>query len=276
MTPLILITNDDGIHSPGLHAAINALHDLGDLLVIAPTRQQSGKSCSFDADFDGAIQPIQLALPGGAMAAYHMDGTPAQSVLYGVVTMADRLPDMVVSGINFGENLGSNTLVSGTVGAALQGGDMGIPSLALSLEVPKDYHYNHGHDVDWSAAEYWLRQFARQALEPSDWPPDVSVLKIDIPDTATPATSWRITRQSRQSYYRSVPAAPSSASGPRPLDYEVVIDYDGLEPDSDIYAFAIDRVISVTPLSTDLTARVALPHFDSALRYSLARWLAHG
>jgi 5'/3'-nucleotidase SurE len=99
-----------------------------------------------------------------------MDGSPAQCVLYGVLDCARRTPDLVVSGINYGENLGNSTLVSGTVGAALQGGDMGIPSLAVSLETKKEYHYNHGQDVDWRAAMHWLRVFAQQALSSNPGP----------------------------------------------------------------------------------------------------------
>jgi 5'-nucleotidase len=265
MKPLILVTNDDGIHSPGLHAAIEALADLGDLLIIAPTRQQTGMSRSLPATFDGRIFPIEIAHNGRVYAAYHMDGSPAQCVLYGVIDCASRRPDLVVSGINYGENLGNSTLVSGTVGAALQGGDMGIPSLAVSLETKKEYHYNHGHDVDWGAASYWLRFFARRTLATQPWPEDVAALKIDIPAPATRETPWRITRQSRQPYYISRPTQRRRPDDPRVLDYEPHVDVTKLEPDSDIYAFVIDRVISVTPLSVNLTARVPLTDFQQHL-----------
>ena len=266
MRPLILVTNDDGIHSPGLLAAIAALTDLGDLLIIAPTHQQTGMSRSLPATFDGRILPIELIHKDRVYQAYHMDGSPAQCVLYGVVDCARRKPDLVVSGVNYGENLGNSTLVSGTVGAALQGGDMGIPSLAVSLETKKEYHYNHGHDVNWDAAGHWLRFFAQRALSTTPWPDDVAALKIDIPATATSQTPWRITRQSRQPYYISLPTRRTRADEPRVMDYHVRVEADKLEPDSDIYAFAVDRVISVTPLSVNLTARVPLSAFDQQLR----------
>lgn len=267
MPPLILVTNDDGIHSPGLHAAISALEHLGELLIVAPSQQQSGMSRSLPGLFDGRIEAIELQHEERRYPAYHLDGSPAQSVLYGVVQLASRRPDLVVSGINYGENLGSNTMISGTVGAALQGGDMGIRSLAFSLETHKDYHYNHGFDVDWSGAAYWLGYFARLALEDRVWPEDVSVLKIDLPEHASATTPWTVTRQSRQSYYisRKDPALPDAR-----LDYEIYIDRERLEPDSDIHAFAIDRVISVTPLSVDLTARTRLSRFEAHLRRTTA------
>jgi 5'-nucleotidase len=265
-TPLILVTNDDGIHSPGLHAAIEALAGLGELLIIAPTHQQTGMSRSLPPTFDGRIHPIRLEHDGRLYHAYHMDGSPAQCVLYGVLDCARRTPDLVVSGINYGENLGNSTLVSGTVGAALQGGDMGIPSLAVSLETKKEYHYNHGQDVDWRAAMHWLRVFAQQALTSQPWPEDVAVLKIDIPATATPQTPWRLTRQSRQPYYISRPTNRHNPDDAIVMDYDVFVDEGRVEPDSDVYAFAVDRVISVTPLSVNLTARVPFSEFDQRLR----------
>ena len=265
--PLILVTNDDGIHSPGLHAAIEALADWGELLIIAPTEQQTGMSRSLPPTFDGRIHPIRLEHDGRIYHAYHLGGSPAQCVLYGVLDCARRTPDLVVSGINYGENLGNSTLVSGTVGAALQGGDMGIPSLAVSLETKKEYHYNHGQDVDWSAARYWLRFFAQRTLDSApSWPDDVAVLKIDIPASATRQTPWRLTRQSRQPYYVSLPTHRHRPDDPSIMDYEVQIDLSQVEPDSDIYAFAIDRVISVTPLSVNLTARISFPDFEARLR----------
>lgn len=267
--PLILLTNDDGIDSPGLLAAARAVADLGDLLIVAPTRQQSGASRSLRVGFDGRILATSLECDGRQLPAWHLDGAPAQAVLYGVVEVAPRLagrqPDLIISGINYGENLGAQTLISGTVGAALQGGDMGIRSLAVSLQTSKDYHLNHGQDVDWSAAIHWVRFFARAALRPQAWPPDVVALKIDIPDSATTQTPWRLTSQSHQEYFTSRSLRRGGLETPVPLDYEVFIDHDRLEADSDIRAFAIDRIISVTPLSANLTARTSLSSFESLL-----------
>lgn len=268
--PLILLTNDDGIDSPGLQAAISAVEGLGDLLIVAPTTQQSGASRSLRAGFDGRILSTTIAHNGLTLPAYHLDGSPAQAVLYGVVEVAPRVagrwPDLVVSGINYGENLGSQTLISGTVGAALQSGDMGIRSLAVSLETSKSYHLHHGSDVDWSAAIHWLRYFAGASLAPVAWPPDVAALKIDIPDNASARTPWRLTSQSRQAYFVSHTPRQQALDEAFPLDYDVSIDREHLESDSDIHAFAVERVISVTPLSANLTARATLPQFETLLR----------
>ncbi len=274
MRPLILVTNDDGVQSPGLHAAIEALHPLGDLIVIAPTTQQSGMSRSLSARFDGRILSTRLVYNGLQVDAFHLDGTPAQTVLYGVEEVAPRVagrfPDLVVSGINYGENLGSQTMISGTVGAALQGGDMGIRSLAVSMETSIEYHNFHGEDVDWSGASYWLGWFARLALGPGAWPKDVAALKIDVPESSTPQTPWRLTTQSNQAYYRTTGTRTGLLADPERLNYAVVIDRERLEPESDIHAFAVERIISVTPLTANLTARASLPDFEVLLRQRAA------
>jgi 5'-nucleotidase len=267
--PLILLTNDDGVYSPGLLAAASSLEPLGDLLIVAPASQQSGASRSLRSDCDGRIFSTLLEDGDRRFPAWRLDGTPAQAVLYGVIEvaarMAGRRPDLVVSGINYGENLGSQTLISGTVGAALQGGDMGIRSLAVSLQTSKDYHLSHGRDVDWSAAVHWLRFFAGAALGAQPWPPDVAALKIDIPDAASAQTPWRLTTQSRQEYFVSRSRRAGGLETAAPLDYEVFVDEEHLETDADIRAFAFDRVISVTPLSVNLSARIALPAFETLL-----------
>ncbi len=255
--PLILITNDDGWASPGLAAAIRALCDLGELLIVAPVRQQSGMGRSLPGDSSCAITPRSLEVDGVLYTAYAIDGTPAQAVLHGILELAERPPALVVAGINHGENLGTSAFVSGTVGAALQAGDMGVPGLAVSLEVPVAFHFNHhsGDRIDWSVAVHFTRRFAEGMLT-RGLPARVQAIKVDIPATATPRTPWRVTRQSMQSYYRSIPHKEMRFGVPRRLAYEVHIEWDRLEPDSDIWAFTRDRVVSVTPLTLDLTAHV--------------------
>lgn len=256
--PLILLTNDDGIHSPGLLAVAEAVCDLGDLLIVAPATQQTGMGRSTPPIVNGAVTAEHLHLGCQAIAAYSLTGSPAQTVIYAMLVLAPRRPNLVISGINYGENPGTCVTSSGTVGAALQGAEFGVPALAVSLETDKQYHYEHGADIDWRVAAQFTRKMAQTVLA-AQLPFDVDVLKIDVPADATNETSWRITRQSRQSYYRLFRpngAQADAKSGWVHLDYDVIIDWDALEPDSDIAAFARDRVISVTPLSHDLTSRV--------------------
>ena len=264
--PLILLTNDDGIRSPGLLAAAEALCDLGELLIVAPATQQTGMGRGSPPLADGVVTVEHLQIGCVDVTIYALTGSPSQAVTYAVLALADRRPDLVVSGINYGENLGTTVTVSGTVGAALQAAEMGIPGLAVSLETARAYHYNHGDGVDWRTAAHFTRRFARAMLA-TQLPFDADVLKIDVPANATSETPWRLTRQSRQSFYRMLPPANRPGPGPLiPLDYEIHVDWATLEPDSDIWAFARDRVVSVTPLSQDLTARVSFGALDGMLR----------
>jgi 5'-nucleotidase len=265
--PLILVTCDDGIKSPGLRAAVRAVLSLGDVIVSAPCEQQTGAGRSLPTFNDGAIHEIDYRVNNQPVPAYALHGSPAQAVLYALVELVPRRPALCVSGINFGENVGSGVTGSGTVGAAMEAADEGVPSLAISLETEKKYHYNHPEDVDLSAARYFTRHFASQMLA-QEMPFDVDLLKVDIPNDATPATPWRVTRLSRQRYFRALPSGRRRLSEKRRLDYEMAIDDSTLEPDSDIYVVRMDRTVSVTPLSLDLTSRVAFEKLEEMLRRS--------
>lgn len=270
MLPLILVTNDDGLQSPGLLAAAEALADLGELLIVAPATQQTGMGRSSPIVTNGVVTQSVLRVNGRNLPAYAVPGSPAQSVMYGVLALAERRPALAVAGINYGENVGLSTTASGTVGAALEAAVYGVPALAVSLETVKAYHYNHGGDVDWQVAAGITAQFAAMLLS-DRMPFDVDVLKVDVPADATDETPWRLTHQSRQRYYETfrVNASPLPELGH--FDYQITIDQATLEPDSDVYAFAVDRVVSVTPLSIDLTSRADFPALRTLLQAQIAR-----
>jgi 5'-nucleotidase len=267
-SPLILITNDDGLHSPGLAAVVRAVRDLGDLLIVAPAEQQSGMGRSMPGFFSCALTPRTLTVDGVDYTAYAIDGSPAQAVLHAILGLAKRRPALVVSGINHGENLGADITISGTVGAALQAGGMGVPGLAMSLEVPKEFHYNHdsGDRISWGASEHFTRLFAERLLAES-LPKGVYAVKVDIPADATPETAWRVTRQAVQSYFGRVGnAEETQLDMPRALDYEVHVDWETLARDSDIWAFAHDREVAVVPLTLDLSGGIDLAGFAEAMK----------
>jgi 5'-nucleotidase len=263
--PLILVTCDDGIESPGLRAAVRAVLPLGEVIVTAPCEQQSGAGRSLSTSNDGAIHEIFYQVDGQAVPAYAIYGSPAQAVLYALVELVPRKPALCVSGINFGENVGSNVTSSGTVGAAMEAANEGVLSLATSLETDKQYHYNHSEDVDFSAAVHFARFFAAQMLS-RQLPADVDLLKLEVPCNATFETPWRVTRLSRQRYFQMLPSGRRYLGEKRRLDYEMVVDHATLEPDSDIQALLVDRIIAITPLSLDLTSRVAFDKLEALLR----------
>jgi 5'-nucleotidase len=258
------VTNDDGVTSPGLQAAVQAALPLGDVLVVAPNRQWSGAGRSMPRA-EGRITPFPMTVDGQPITAYQTDASPALIVLYAVLEIAPRRPALLISGINFGENMGSDVTISGTVGAALQAAVCGVPALATSLQTPKETHVAMSDDIDFATAIHFTRLFARRMLE-FELPHDVDVLKLDVPDTATPETPWRLTRASRHPYFVTVPPERVDLAQPLTLDYATIADPRATEPDSDIYALAADRVVSVAPLSIDLTSRVDLRTLESMLR----------
>jgi 5'-nucleotidase len=255
--PLILVTNDDGIHSPGLHAAVKAVCDLGEVIVAAPRRQQTGAGRSYPPVRDKAIYLEEIPVNCHTVTAYGLETSPAQAVMAALLDLAPRPPNLLISGINFGENVGTSVTTSGTVGAAIEAASLGVPGLAVSLETPKEFHYNHSDAVDFTAAAAFIRRFAQVVLA-GGLPPDVDILKIEVPSDATPDTPWRMVRVSRQRYYVPLPSGRRSLSDQRGIDYTRVVNWDTLEPDSDVRALAVDRVVSVSPLSIDLTARIDL------------------
>ena len=257
--PLIMVTNDDGIDSPGLHALVDALADLGEVVIAAPTTQQTAQSRSMNGDRSVSfVRADQRSWPEGVQG-WHIAATPALAVRHALAVLTPhRLPDLLVSGINYGENLGNNITISGTVGAAFQAAAQGVPALAVSRQTPMDYHYHYG-DLDWNAAAGVTRRWVQRLLQvlPATLPLPFDVLKIDVPDPCPPGTEERFTRLSRQPYFISVMENPSQTDPLSRARTAIQVDPQALDPGDDIYAVAVDRVVSVTPLTLDCTASLA-------------------
>ncbi len=202
----ILLTNDDGIDSPGLWAAAAALSALGFVHVVAPRLQSSGAGRSLPNSSDGLITRQLLTVNGREWPVYAVGGSPAQAVLHALIEILAEPPDLVVSGINYGENIGNGVTISGTVGAALEASSMGIPGLAVSLETDVAHHLSYSDVIDFSAAAHFTALFAHQILE-VNLPEDVDILKVEVPADATPQTPWQVKRVSKARYY--VPLAPA-------------------------------------------------------------------
>jgi 5'-nucleotidase len=264
---LILLTNDDGIRSPGLWAAAEALSQVGFVVVAAPRDQSSGLGRSMPITSDGVVKEEQVEVGGAEWQVFAVGGSPAQAVQHGVFEITSRKPDLVVAGINYGENVGTGVTISGTVGAALEGAALGIPSLAISLETDKAYHLSYSDEVDFSTAAHFAARFAQMLLraEPTH---DVDVLKVEVPCDAKPDTPWQVTRISRAKYYFPVRPERERLDQPGSVGYDVVDNFDSFEPDSDTYVLRVLRQVAVTPLSVDLTSRVDLRTFEAHLRAS--------
>ena len=189
--PNILLTNDDGIKSPGLWAAAEALSRIGYVTVAAPREQASGTGRSLPSTSDGVITEELMVINGQSWKVYAIGGTPAQSVQHGILEILREKPDLVVSGINYGENVATGITISGTVGAAMESASLGIPSLAVSLATDPVHHLSYSLDVDFSIAAYFTYKFAKHLLE-EELPAGIDLIKVDVPANATTQTEWEL------------------------------------------------------------------------------------
>ncbi|WP_300668330.1 5'/3'-nucleotidase SurE [Desulfoluna sp.] len=263
----VLLTNDDGVDSPGLLAAAEALSPLARLRIVAPMNQQTAMGRAKTGNPEATLLPKLLTVGGQAVPAYACDASPAAAVGHGLSVMAGDTPNLVVSGINYGENLGANVTSSGTVGAAMEAACCGIPSIAISLETAIGTHYAYT-EQEWTAAIYFLRYFAQIVLK-RGLPPDVHILKIDVPRIATPETPWRLTTLSSWRHYQSRLEDPTLDS--RLRDARVIKASNPNEAkETDVYALSVDNVVSVTPLTLDLTSRTAFGSIHSWLTEGLS------
>ncbi len=250
----IFVTNDDGIRSPGIYAAVQAVKHLGEIIIAAPSTQQTAMGRSLKGNKNAVFKTVKFEIDEQHFEAYECECSPAVVVKHSMAVLFQKeKPDLVVSGINYGENIGATITSSGTVGAALEGATYGIPSIAISKETDFVSHHKYT-EQNWTGTQYFLSLFAEKMLN-RKLPSDVDLLKIDVPDDATSKTPWHITRQAKTPYYSSIMKNPSLKS--KLGDSKITIDLDipTLKTNTDIYKIYVEKNVSVTPISIDLTSR---------------------
>jgi 5'-nucleotidase len=237
----ILVSNDDGYFAPGIELLAEALRQLGEVTVVAPERDRSGASNSLTLD-----RPLTVRrAPNGY---FSVSGTPTDCVHIAVTGLLDFLPDVIVSGVNLGANMGDDTIYSGTVAAAAEGYLLGIPSLAVSLTSKTGEHFE-------SAIGIALQIVERLRRKPFSEP---VLLNINVPDVA-PALlrGMEITRLGRR--HKAEPVVKLQT--PRGETAYWIGPAGGAAdagPGTDFHAVEAGRV-SVTPLRMDLTHNAQLP-----------------
>ena len=244
----ILLSNDDGYFAPGLDALAKILQPLADITVVAPERDRSGASNSLTLD-----RPLRLRqAPSGY---YFVNGTPTDCVHLAVTGMLEPLPDMVVTGINLGPNMGDDTVYSGTVAGATEGYLFGVPSIAMSLASFVGAHFETAARV---AHELVNRFSAHDFGQPV-------LLNVNVPDIPySDLKGWKVTRLGRR--HKAEPVVKQltprnetvywiGAAGPA-ADAGEGTDFHAVE----------HGYVSITPLQLDLTHSAQLP--------DLTRWLA--
>ena len=234
-TMLILASNDDGYFAPGLAALVEAVRPLAEVVVVAPETNRSGASNSLTLD-----RPLSVRT--AANGFMYVNGTPSDCVHVALTGLLDRRPDLVISGINNGANMGDDTLYSGTVAAATEGFLFGIPSIAFS-QVEKGWaHLDAAADL--------AQRVVRQAIE-RPWRKPV-LLNVNIPNRSSAELgAWVSTRLGKR--HQSEPVVKSATPYGEPVYW---IGPAGAEadaaPGTDFHAVAQGQV-SITPLRIDLT-----------------------
>ncbi|BBB46930.1 5'-nucleotidase [Pelolinea submarina] len=260
----ILLSNDDGVDSPGLWAAARALSELGYVTVSAPRDHMSATGRGYQKNSDGRITAKKLNVKDQDWDIYAVGGSPSQSVTHGVMELAPRKPDLVVTGINYGENFGTDVTYSGTVGAALEAAAMGIPALAVSQRLTSEEWDGFPDNVDFSISAYFTKFFAEILLKNS-LPEDVDVLNVVVPEGATKDTPWKVTKLARKRYYKPYVIREGKLDEEAKI-HSHALELDEIPPDSDMYTVRVERMVAVVPLSLDLTSRVAPDSLEKMLR----------
>jgi 5'-nucleotidase len=240
----ILVTNDDGVHSEGIHALAAALTALGEVVVVAPHIEASAIGHALTLR-----RPLRMEkLRDGV---YEVDGTPTDCVNIAITQLYTTPPDLVVSGINKGYNLGDDVTYSGTVAGAMEGALLGIPSIAVSLQRTETF--------DFGPAAQAASAIATMVLERGL--PSRTFININVPE-GTPR-GMRVTVQSRRNHITVV----AEREDPRGRPYYWIEEgQNDWEPhDRSDYQAVRDGYVSITPLQPDLTAHDALSFVEDQL-----------
>jgi len=231
----ILVSNDDGIHAPGIRALVEAIGDLAEVTVVAPLTEQSAASHALTLHHPLRIKQVEDR-------QYAVEGTPTDCVLLAIREFLPELPDLVVSGINQGPNLGEDVLYSGTVAAAMEGSLLGVASVAFSLA-----SWRH---KDFRGASQVARQIVERLLTKNL--PTQFLLNVNIPPVPPQEfAGYRITRLGSRVYNDAI----IKKTDPRGRDYYWI---GGAEPtwkttpESDFGAVE-EGFVSMTPLRLDMT-----------------------
>ena len=236
----ILVSNDDGYQAPGLLCLAAALKELAEITVVAPDRDRSGASNSLSLK-----NPLYVTRHDNGF--HSVEGTPTDCVHLAITGLLEREPDMVVSGINSGPNMGDDVIYSGTVAAAMEGRFLGLPAIAISQAAPCPQHFDTADRV----AVWLVRRLRERPL-----PPD-SILNVNVPDVPwEQLAGFRVVRLGHR--HKSEPVVKSIDPRGRPIYW---VGPAGPEqdagPDTDFHAVRAGYV-AITPLQVDLTRHGAL------------------
>ncbi len=245
---LIMVTNDDGVTSPGIIALADAASELGSVMIVGPDGEQSaaGMSLTFN-------RPLRVArVRVGRRVCYAVSGSPADSTMIGIHSILPRRPDAVVSGINTGENVTiQDIFASGTVAAALSAALLGIPAIAFSMEVPQDRTIEHGRkDPSFAVPAKIAAEILKVVLE-QGLPRGTDLLNVNFPWRTNWKTPVKITSLEARKWRDSVVQREDPRG--RPYYWLWGSRLPNFRSDSDAFAVHKQKAISISPLSLNFT-----------------------
>ena len=253
MKPEILIVNDDGIYSPGIQALADAMVKVGNITVIAPDKEQSGKSHSLTLNDPIRLKHVNLKK---GLKGWAVNGTPVDCAKVAIKKLFDKKPDLVFSGINLGANLGRNLIYSGTVSAAYEGSILGVSSAAISLDSFKGNNF--------VAAKYVATKIANHLLKHKL--PKGTMLNVNVPDIAKKdLKGFLVTKQGSQSFVDTY----EKRIDPRGNSYfwirgEMINDDSSIEYDGEAVS---SGYVSVTPIQFRITNELYINELKKKILY---------
>ena len=249
--PLILVTNDDGISAKGIHALVEAVRPFGEVLVVAPDKPQSGMGHAISVH---NILRLKKSTIFEGIEAYSCSGTPVDCVKLAIYEiLKDRQPDLLVSGINHGDNSSTNVLYSGTMSAAVEGALENIPAIGFSLQ-------DFASDADFTASKYVVEKVVQKSLN-NEFPPHVC-LNVNIPKGTVDALKGiKICRQARAFWRDSFDKRLDQFGNPY---YWLTGEFENFDGGEDTDIFALNNgYASIVPTQFDMTAYHVMSDFNN-------------
>ncbi len=238
--PVILITNDDGVTAPGIRNLVEAVKDLGQIVVVAPDKPQSGMGHAITIGYPLRLSPVNLM---EGIEAWQCSGTPVDCVKLAVDKVLHRKPDLCLSGINHGANHSINVIYSGTMSAAIEAAIEGIPSIGFSL-------LDYSLEADFTAARYYVRELVEKVLFKKN-PPHLS-LNVNIP--AIPQELIQGIKLCRQAYAKYEEDFNERLDPHGKKYYWLTGEFVNFDEGTDTDVWALENnFVSVVPIQFDMT-----------------------
>lgn len=247
---LILITNDDSVNAKGIQSLVKMVKDLGRVVVVAPDKPQSGMGHAITLTDPIRFSPVTMF---EGVEAYSCTGTPVDCIKLAIYEILKCKPDLLLSGINHGENSSTNVLYSGTMSAAIEGAMEGLPSIGLSLA-------DYAPDADFNQAQDYILKIIRETL--AKGLPDKTCLNVNIPScNASEIKGVKICSQAHAFWADRFDKRQDQYGR---TYFWLTGEFDDIDPreNTDIHALK-DKYISIVPTHFDLTNYESLPYFQS-------------